>query len=107
MYIQLITTAVAMQRDMSQRYAAQGRKQEIGTYFLVLNSATASFFERLSPPPVCTEVHAAFLKYLRTGIEALKEEVEAGLPQDSKLARQFVNASKKFALELEALNDAV
>lgn len=104
MYIELITTAVAMQRDMARAYSALGRTQEIGVYFLVLNSATKSFFERLSPPLPCNELHATFLEYLRTGVEALREELEAGEPRNSETSRQFVTASQAFSDALGSLS---
>lgn len=97
MYLELLTTATAVQQDLATAYTQSGRLIELGQYFRALNIATVLFFEQITPPPACEEIHNAFLTWQRLGQEALEEELAAAEPVDSETTRRYIEASQQFA----------
>ena len=102
MYLELVTTVVAIQRDLACIYAASGRMGELGAYFIALNYTTLKFFEQIEPPPKCTQLHVALLKWETLGLEALAEELEAGVPINSETTCHFAEAAQEFNDALSA-----
>ena len=96
MYLELMTTAVAVQRDLATAYTATGRLGEVGMYFVAVNRLTLAFFERMDPPENARELHQAFLDWQRLGIEGLEEELQAGTQVDSQTSRRLAEASLRF-----------
>ena len=97
MYLELLTTATAIQQDLATAYTQTDRLEEVGHYFRTLNLATLLFFEQVEPPAACREIHAAFLKWQKLGQEALAEEIAAGEPVDTDTTRRYLAASREFS----------
>lgn len=97
MYLELVITATAVQRDLANAYTQSGRLAEVGQYFCALNLATVLFFEQIEPALECRELHDAFLNWQKLGREALEEELDAGEPVNSETSRRYVEASQHFA----------
>lgn len=102
MYLELLTTATAVQQDLATAYTQSGRLIELGQYFRALNIATVLFFEQITPPPACETIHDAFLTWQRLGQQALEEELAAGEPVDSEITRRYAEASQQFAAAMAA-----
>jgi hypothetical protein len=96
-YIELLVTATAVQRDLANAYTQSGRLPELGQYFRALSLATTYFFEQIEPSPEFRRLHNAFIHWQKLGQEALREELEAGEPVHSDLTRQHLEASQQFA----------
>jgi hypothetical protein len=103
MYLELLTTATAIQQDLATAYTQSGRLIELGQYFRALNIATVLFFEQIEPAPEFQEVHDTFLAWQKLGQKALEEELAAGEPVDSEITRRYVEASQQFAAAMAAL----
>jgi hypothetical protein len=103
-YIELLVTATAVQRDLANAYAQSGRLPELGQYFRALSLATTYFFQQIEPAPEFRKVHDAFVHWQELGQKALGEELEAGEPVHSELTRQHLEASQQFADTLAELS---
>src|SRR5438067_2172284 len=107
MYLELLTTSLAVQQNLVSAYSASGRLKEIGLYFMAVNHATAIFFDSLEPPESCRGVHSAFLKWQRLGMEALAGEVsEDDQGGQAKREQLHIEASEEMARALETLTEA-
>ena len=107
MYLELLTTATAIQQDLAMAYAQTDRPAPLGQYFQAVNMATTLYFEQIEPPAECRDVHETFLNWQRLGQAALNEELEAGEPVASDTALQFYEAGKQFTMAMIALSNKV
>ncbi|MCB9079684.1 MAG: hypothetical protein H6631_18925 [Anaerolineaceae bacterium] len=107
MYLELLTTATAIQQDLVTAYTQTDRLAEVGQYFRALNMATVLFFEQVEPPAACREVHTAFLNWQKLGQAALAEEIAAGEPVETETTRRYVAASQEFTRAMAAFAETV
>lgn len=107
MYLELLTTATAIQQDLVTAYTQTDRLEEVGQYFRALNMATVLFFEQVEPPAAFRDVHAAFLAWQKLGQAALAEEIAAGEPVDTETTRRYVQASQEFTRAMAAFAETV
>jgi hypothetical protein len=96
MYLELLTTVAVVQEDLSNAYIASGRMREVGIYFLTVNQATVALFEQIKPPEGGEHLHETFLKWQKLGIDALAEELKAGMPLNSEAAHKYADATKQY-----------
>jgi hypothetical protein len=97
MYLELVTTVTAVQNDLANAYAASGRMEEIGRYFLVVNKTTIEFFKYVEPPDAMQDLHEAFVNWQECGAAALEEELDKGELIDDEISQRHVEASQAFA----------
>ena len=102
MYLELLVTAGAVQRDLATAYAASDRMPEIGLYFAAIDWMTLKFFEGVEPPPKLAGLHESFLQFHRLGVAALLEELERGSLQETEASRAFAFAAKQYVSALAA-----
>jgi hypothetical protein len=100
MYLELLVTAGALQRDLAAAYAASDRMPEVGLYFAAVDLATLKFFEAVEPPPKLADLHETFLQFQRLGVAALVEELERGSQAETEASRAFAFAAKQYASRL-------
>ena len=103
MYLELLMTSTAVQRDLTNAYNASDRMREIALFTLVLNHATIKFFEQLTPPENCQTLHGAFLKWQGLGIEMLMSEIDSPDIVNPDLTRNYQDATQAFADEMNSI----
>lgn len=103
MYLTVMMSALAVQRDLANAYAASKRASDLGVYLLVQNRATVSYFERVEPPEGMEALHDAFLSWQRSGLEVLAQELRARDPHKAAASQRYTQTSRTFAEAFQAL----
>lgn len=106
MYLELVTTAAAVQNDLANAYTSSGRLRELGMYFLAMNQATVEFFKYVDPPSQLEELHQGFLEWQTLGLQALRLELELEEGDDEQVTARHIEAGQEFAQGLERLAEA-
>lgn len=103
MYMELVTTAAAVQNDLANAYTSSGRMRELGLYFLAMNQATVEFFKYVEEPEELSDLHQAFMKWQSLGIHALRQELELEGAGAEDVTENHIRAGQEFARALEEL----
>jgi hypothetical protein len=103
MYIELLTTAAAVQNDLANAYTSSGRMRELGMYFLAMNQATFEFFKYVDPPKELVDLHKAFTDWQSLGVQALRQELELEDAGEEDVTERHIQAGQEFAQALEDL----
>jgi hypothetical protein len=103
MYIQLLVTAIAVQRDLANAYTASNRDPEVGAYFLTLVERSLEFFRQIAPSNELKVLHDKYLSWQESAVEALREEISVGEGNESRTGPAFLAESQRFAEEFSSL----
>jgi hypothetical protein len=106
MFVELLITCSAAQRELIKAYEATDRLREVGLYVLAQQISSLAYFQQFEPPHACRALYQAFMNWQHLGIETLAAELDSNQAVDPKLIQEYEDSAEQFAAEMDGLKKA-